>query len=162
MRRAAHSPTRRRTRLTRDPVDLDAEELAELSKLIGAKSGVPTPIPQLVIEAMQRIRPDGKKREKGPRAPAPRGTQPAPRPRGRARRAGQAPAELVIDLDGYVADHAQIDRSTRKVTFPPVIEIRGVTLELIGAAERMVLRAGEDAHWVRATFRVHKIADANA
>ena len=155
------------------PTDLSTEELAALSKVIGGKTGAATPIPQLVIEAMQRIRPDGKKLPSvhvNPQQPQPQ-SQPSPRParpqRARKGASGHsgtgkkgAPTSVkVIDLDGWVADNAHVDH-TRAVTFPPEIKIGGVTLRRLRARVRLDIRV-DDVHWVEATFRVTAVTSDN-
>jgi hypothetical protein len=139
------------------PADLDAEELVALAKLMGARSGALTPIPQLVIEAMQQVRPDGKKRPMHrPKPPVPGSRSTGPRPKQQRAEQGttRAPSYLVIDLEGHVFDHAKIDAHARSVALPEFVEIHGVTLQRLRASVGILLDGGEDRSLVTATFVV--------
>jgi hypothetical protein len=150
------------------PTDLDAEELVALARIMGGKSGAMTPIPQLVIEAMQQVRPDGKKRRTvRPKPPVPTSRPTAPRPKSHPAEAGRRDGcgpqnrqgEIIIDLEGYVADHARLDFKTRQVTLPELAEVRGVTLKLLGALQHMRPDKADDAHWVLAAYKVVRVTD---
>ncbi|HEY5936979.1 MAG TPA: hypothetical protein VIU61_20155, partial [Kofleriaceae bacterium] len=136
------------------PTDLEGDELIARAKIMSGKSGAMTPIPQLVIEAMQQIRPDGKKRPLVHNKPPVPGSK-APLPKQRADRgATKAPAYLVIDLDGYVFDHAVIDAAGRSVTLPETVVIHGVTLERVNATVGLAAGRERDSYLVGATFKV--------